>query len=202
MIKKFYMCLLLVSICCGCLTLSSKQSISLKIVKPMSEPTCLTMQPYQCQTDLFSRIGDNSDPAVDFFAIVHNNSEFSILMLAEWCSWGYDNLSIVIKTQDGEYHHLRRRACIWSKNIPFGVMVNSFDSALLPVSLDMRIWENMPLLAPGEKVYVKARLSHVVLTKSKRPIWNDFEKGEDITLESDWYAIQFRSIDGFSPFSD
>ena len=78
----------------GCLLPSSRQDRTLRILEAVYEPTCIIMQPYQCQKDLLNTIGDTSDIAVDFFVSVCNHSEMALLMPVEWCSWGYDNLGI------------------------------------------------------------------------------------------------------------
>ena len=185
----------------GCLHSPSMQGPKLNIVEPVCEPTCITMLPNHGQKDLFDTIGDTSTMAVDFFVSVYNQSGKTLLMPAEWCSWGYDNLSIDIKTQDGSVRRLRRRACKWTKNIPAYVKIKPFDSVLLPVSLDMRIWENMPLVMPGEKILVKACLLRIVSVGGEDPTWKDVDSGDEILAESGWREILFRAGDFASPFN-
>jgi len=184
----------------GCLHSPSMQGPKLNIVEPVCEPTCITMLPNHGQKDLFDTIGDTSTMAVDFFVSVYNQSGKTLLMPAEWSSWGYDNLNINIKTQDGSVRRLRRRACKWTKNIPTYVTIKPFGTVLLPVSLDMRIWENMPLVMPGEKILVKAWLSCIVAAGDDGPTWNDVDYGDEIRAESDWREILFRDGDFVSPF--
>ena len=192
-------CLIMIPIC-GCLLSPMTQVLKLKIVEPVCEPACVAIRPHQCQEEILRSSGDLSDPVVDFFVLVRNCFQTALAMPAEWSSWGYDNLCVDLETKDGTVHHLRRRPCKWEKNVPFYVTVKSHESVLLPVSLDMRIWENMPLVMPGDRIRVKVRLSHAVLTANRVPIWDDVESGTEIHSESDWKEMRYRSMDGISPF--
>ena len=178
----------------GCETSKTQcRKVSVEILAHSHEPYGMVLRPYQCQSELIAKSDDASDFIVDFMVAVRNETGQSIAFPVEHSSFGYTNMTIMISTDRRRVVRLEKRPCIWTKNILECVKVLAGEQVLIPVSLDRRLWENMPQMDVGDKMFVKALLAVELLSKSD-------DEESLLCIESNWKGLSYRETNTFSPW--
>lgn len=80
---------------------------------------------------------------VSFFILISNESDCTIWYYSENCSWGYDSLTLEIKTEN-DYATVSRADGRWFRNFPMVETLQPGETLCWPISLDRRIWKQLP----------------------------------------------------------
>lgn len=70
-----------------------------------------------------------------FYIVLHNISGKDQRIWRDWCSWGYENLSLSAKLADGRVVSLTKTAKKWTKNYPDAALVPEGESYVFEVHL-------------------------------------------------------------------
>ncbi len=96
--------------------------------------------------------------------VVTNATQRDVRLWREWCSWGYFQLTLVIRdaeNEDAQPVILRKKPRIWTKNYPDFWTLGPGEPLVWPVKLESGDWDLGPLEGKlrGRKFAVKAVLS-------------------------------------------
>ncbi|EMN01814.1 hypothetical protein LEP1GSC021_1623 [Leptospira noguchii str. 1993005606] len=99
-------------------------------------------------------IYDSSDKII-FHVLVKNVSNKEIRIWKDWNSWGYDNLSFQIQT-DQENINIYKEGKEWLKNFPDFWSIKPNEFVILNVNLDIKTWPKLKELKfKNDRVKIK-----------------------------------------------
>lgn len=155
----------------GCRSTVASPPVELVVVRHLPYSHTLRLIPFACQEKLMkmAEIGEDNYLGVTFFIDIRNHSDFVFAFGAECYSFGYNCLELDIKTPDGKLHCLKKRPAVWYKNLLWDEIVPAHESRLYPVALDPRIWDGVPLLEFGDKIFIRPRFAFWVFKKDEEP---------------------------------
>lgn len=85
-------------------------------------------------------------PVDRFYVILHNVSGENQRVWREWCSWGYNNLSMQAELADGSKVSLSKKPKEWGKNYPDAALVPAGKSYVFEVHLAGSTWQGLEKL--------------------------------------------------------
>ncbi|WP_061296132.1 hypothetical protein [Leptospira interrogans] len=99
-------------------------------------------------------INESSDK-ISFHVLVKNISNKEIRIWKDWNSWGYDNISFQIQT-DQESISIYKEGKAWDKNFPDFWSVKPNEFVILNVNFDVKTWPKLrELKFKNDKVKIK-----------------------------------------------
>ena len=132
--------------------------------------------------------------SVDFFVVFHNNTDGVMYVTEDNHEIGRFCLVLYIQRKDGTVYRIQRLSTLQYRRMPYKIEVLPHSSLAIPISLDNRIWENMPKLADGEEYFVKAEFpSGWVIVNEK------CRKALPETVVSPFQKLLFRKMRFASP---
>ncbi len=81
--------------------------------------------------------------SVDFLLSISNNSSEKVWYYHDGCSWGYESMSLRVLVEGVQYD-ISRADGTWYRNFPMVEAINPGETIIWPVSLDTRLWNNLP----------------------------------------------------------
>lgn len=99
-------------------------------------------------------------PGTRFHVVVTNTSDKPQRLWREWCSWGYYNLSFVLKDADGRSIPLQKKVRGWTKNYPDWFELPPGEHYVIETQLSDAQW-NMPAKAGEAGKWQILALFHV-----------------------------------------
>jgi hypothetical protein len=102
-----------------------------------------------------TRTIDLSLPKQHFYVVVTNISDKQLRLWREWSSWGYYNLSFVIKDDDGKTTVVKKGRQAWTRNFPDWTMIPPGDHLVFEVSFLSETWPTAPVPVQGKSRTVK-----------------------------------------------
>ncbi|EMN51874.1 putative lipoprotein [Leptospira interrogans serovar Autumnalis str. LP101] len=102
-----------------------------------------------------SLIINESSDKISFHVLVKNVSNKEIRIWKDWNSWGYDNISFQIQT-DQESISIYKEGKAWDKNFPDFWSVKPNEFVILNVNFDVKTWPKLrELKFKNDKVKIK-----------------------------------------------
>lgn len=135
---------------------------------------------------------------IDFFVAFRNLSNQVLYIPDEEFSIGHSSLELDVQTSDGILTTLKKKPGSWVRNFPAYYALPPGGSVLYPVSIDLRVWDGIPLslIKTGERYAVRVRFKGGVVLREGHTETQPMEiflKGVPIAeLESDWKDLKFR----------
>ena len=185
---------------CGCLTQRAvKSSVCLEIVPLANEAGQVLKSPYACEVEDGEDIR-NLKMNVDFLVVFRNASNGTFAFASEEFSFDYYDLSLEIKNEKGEVAVIKKRQDrVWSRNFLFYRYVGPGQSMAYPVTIDYRVWKDIPewLWQVGRKYTVRAKFVGGYLLEGDESHYdqhtNVVKLGRDCgELVSEWRELKFR----------
>lgn len=198
--KKIIVLMHIVVAFAGCITNSRGKSSVELVVAPMAVDVLDVIKaPYACERDEDEEV-NRMKMNVDFLVIFKNNTSGTFAFLTEEFSFGYYNLSLEIKNEKGEIVELTKRTDhFWSRNFLFYRYVGPGQSMAYPVTIDYRVWKDIPewLWQVGRKYSVRAKFVGGYLLEGDESQYdqhtNVVKLGRDCgELVSEWRELRFR----------
>lgn len=184
----------------GCATTGgSAHSIEIEVVPLAADVLDVIKTPYACEHDKDDEL-NKMKMNVDFMVVIKNNTSGTFTFLSEEFSFGYYNLSLEIRNEDGEVVELTKRTDhFWTRNFLYYRYYGPGQSVAYPVTIDFRVWNNIPewLWKAGAKYSVRAKFTGGHLLDGDETQYDQKTNvamlGKDCgELVSDWKSLRFR----------
>lgn len=78
--------------------------------------------------------------------VLTNLSERPMRVWRDWCSWGYENVSLEFRDARGHVWTCRKKPGTWFKNYPDFAELGAGESMVVMVKLDAGVWQDLPPL--------------------------------------------------------
>lgn len=111
-----------------------------------------------------------SDPSSTSMIGFQVDSENSIKLLNENCSWGYEMIRFQIMNPSGEVSEIKRKDRPWFKNVPSPMLVQPGETVMRQVKLHDGSWVGFPAGIAGQTNGWKIRA--VLEIKNEFPLTN------------------------------